>query len=102
MNGSRRNFLAAGLTLPAVASATRGDQQQPQQPARTPSRAPSGSSLQYRTLGKTGLKVTSVGFGCMITCDGSVVERAADLGITYFNTARGYMRATTNAWSAPP
>jgi predicted aldo/keto reductase-like oxidoreductase len=92
MNGSRRNFLAAGLTLPAVASATRGDQQQPQQPARTPSRSSSAPVFQYRTLGKTGLKVTTVGFGCMITSDGSVVERAADLGITYFDTARGYMQ----------
>jgi predicted aldo/keto reductase-like oxidoreductase len=41
-------------------------------------------------LGKTGLKVTTVGFGCMITSDGSVIERAADIGITYFDTARGY------------
>jgi hypothetical protein len=41
-------------------------------------------------LGKTGLKVTSVGFGCMITSDQSVVEKAADIGITYFDTARGY------------
>jgi predicted aldo/keto reductase-like oxidoreductase len=46
--------------------------------------------LQYKILGKTGLKVTSVGFGCMITSDGSVIERAADMGITYFDTARGY------------
>jgi len=38
------------------------------------------------------MKVTTVGFGCMITSDGSVVERAADLGITYFDTARGYMQ----------
>jgi predicted aldo/keto reductase-like oxidoreductase len=43
-------------------------------------------------LGKTGLKVTTVGFGCMITSDGSVVERGADMGITYFDTARGYMQ----------
>jgi uncharacterized protein len=41
-------------------------------------------------LGKTGLKVTSVGFGCMITSDQSVVERAADVGINYFDTARSY------------
>ena len=40
----------------------------------------SGPEFRYRTLGKTGLKVTTVGFGCMITSDGSVVERAADLG----------------------
>jgi hypothetical protein len=46
--------------------------------------------LSYRTLGRTGLKVTTVGFGCMITSDASVVERAVDLGITYFDTHRGY------------
>jgi predicted aldo/keto reductase-like oxidoreductase len=54
--------------------------------------AASPIKLGYRTLGKTGLKVTTVGFGCMITSDPSVVQRAADLGITYFDTARGYQR----------
>src|SRR3954468_3699693 len=86
---SRRRFLAAGLALPAVSSASRSeDQTTPRTPAIKP--APSGPALRYRTLGKTGLKVTSVGFGCMITSDQSVVERGADLGITYFDTARGY------------
>src|ERR1041384_5969595 len=85
---SRRRFLAAGLALPAVSSASRSEDQTPRAPAIKP--APSGPALRYRTLGKTGLKVTSVGFGCMITSDGSVVERAADIGITYFDTARGY------------
>ena len=92
MNGSRRSFLATGLALPAVASATRSEQA-PQTPARPPSPAKalsSGPDLRYKVLGKTGLKVTSVGFGCMVTSDGSVVERAADLGITYFDTARNY------------
>ncbi|HMC62671.1 MAG TPA: aldo/keto reductase [Candidatus Solibacter sp.] len=85
---SRRKFLAAGLALPAAASATRSsEQQEPRAPARP---LPSGPAFRYRTLGKTGLKVTTVGFGCMITADGSVVERAADIGITYFDTARGY------------
>ena len=46
--------------------------------------------LDYRTLGKTGLKVTTLGFGCMITSDASVITRAADLGINYFDTARVY------------
>src|ERR1700756_519819 len=46
--------------------------------------------LRYRVLGQTGLKVTSVGFGCMITSDPSVITRAADIGITYFDTARVY------------
>ena len=47
-------------------------------------------ALSYRVLGKTGLKVTSVGFGCMITSDPSVIERASDVGINYFDSARGY------------
>ena len=92
MNGSRRSFLATGLALPAVASATRSEQA-PQTPARPPSPAKalsSGPDLRYKVLGKTGLKVTAVGFGCMVTSDGSVVERAADMGITYFDTARNY------------
>jgi predicted aldo/keto reductase-like oxidoreductase len=75
MHSSRRNFLAAGLTLPA---------------ARLSSADPAGAGLRYRVLGKTGLKVTSVGFGCMITSDASVIEKAADVGINYFDTARGY------------
>ncbi len=91
---SRRNFIAAGLVLPAVASASRTSGQSPQ--AATPSSHPapqsniSAPAFQYRTLGKTGLKVTSLGFGCMITSDGSVITRAADMGITYFDTARSY------------
>jgi uncharacterized protein len=92
MNSSRRKFLASGLALPVVASATRSEQAtptpaKPQSPAKAFS---SGPELRYKVLGKTGLKVTAVGFGCMVTSDGSVVERAADLGITYFDTARNY------------
>ncbi|MBN1567801.1 MAG: aldo/keto reductase [Acidobacteria bacterium] len=80
---SRRNFLLTGLALPvALESATSSSftVQQPNTPIK----------LTYRDLGKTGLKPTIVGFGCMITSDQSVVERAADLGINYFDTARGY------------
>jgi len=83
---SRRTFLAAGLALPAAASAARSSDPPPA-PPQAGSAAP---ALEYRILGKTGLKVTSVGFGCMITSDGSVIERAADMGITYFDTARVY------------
>ena len=86
-NSSRRNFLAAGLALPAAANAARSAAPETKPPAKSPAAAP---GFSYRTLGKTGLKVTSVGYGCMITSDGSVIERAADIGITYFDTARGY------------
>ena len=98
---SRRDFLAAGVSaglLAPLAGAT------PAIDVLTPQsgNAPSGSAvkLSYKTLGRTGLRVTSVGFGCMITSDPSVIERAADLGINYFDTARSYRTATTSAWSA--
>jgi aryl-alcohol dehydrogenase-like predicted oxidoreductase len=57
---------------------------------QAPTLPPPKLELGYRVLGKTGLKVTSVGFGCMITSDPSVIERAADIGITYFDSARSY------------
>lgn len=91
-HSSRRDFLAMGLALPAVgilgASGSLSDAWLvPLKP--TPATL---GGLKYRTLGKTGLKVTTVAFGCMITSDASVIERAADLGINYFDTARGYQR----------
>jgi predicted aldo/keto reductase-like oxidoreductase len=89
-NSSRRNFIATGLALPVAGLASAS---LPANPAPAGlAAAQQGSALSYRTLGKTGLKVTSVGFGCMITSDQSVVQRAADLGITYFDTARGYQQ----------
>jgi aryl-alcohol dehydrogenase-like predicted oxidoreductase len=54
------------------------------------SNAPRPPKLEFREIGRTGLKVTSVSFGCMITSDASVIERAADLGINHFDTARYY------------
>src|SRR6516164_460817 len=77
-SSSRRSFLAAGLAGPAFLNA----------PDPLPFAAE--PKLDYRILGKTGLKVTTMGFGCMITSDGSVIERAADTGVNYFDTARGY------------
>ncbi len=80
---NRRDFLSAGLltSLAGFASAPSGWAQA--EPHST-------KGLSYRVLGKTGFKVTSVGFGCMVTSDASVIERAADIGINYFDTSRGY------------
>ncbi len=88
---SRREFLVSGIALPAAALT----------PALLPGRGgeersnivpgtEAASGLEYRILGKTGLKVTSVGFGCMITSDPSVITKAVDLGVNYFDTARSY------------
>lgn len=84
-SSSRRSFLGAGLALPALSS------------VRTETTAllePAGfqaaPKLIYGNLGKSGLKVTRLAFGCMTTSDPSVIERAADLGINLFDSARVY------------
>jgi aryl-alcohol dehydrogenase-like predicted oxidoreductase len=74
---SRRSFLAAAASLPAATVL----------PAAA---APAAGELSYRVLGKTGLKVTTVGFGCMITSDPAVIARGLEMGINYFDTARVY------------
>ena len=84
--GTRRRFLAAGLAAPVAGLASRTTT------ALGGWQEPSGRKveLSYRTLGRTGFKVTTVGFGCMLTSDPSVIERAAEVGVNYFDTARGY------------
>jgi len=56
--------------------------------------------MQYRTLGRTGVKVSEIGFGCgnnavlMVRASyeeqSRAVRRALDLGINYFDTAFAY------------
>jgi uncharacterized protein len=84
---SRRDFLAAGLALPAAGLRATNDLPLPPEGAQA---GPESVKLTYRTLGKTGLKVTSLAFGCMTTADSSVIERAADFGMNHFDTARVY------------
>jgi uncharacterized protein len=45
----------------------------------------------FRTLGRTGLKITIVGFGAMLTPESEVMEIAFDHGVNYIDTARRYM-----------
>lgn len=55
--------------------------------------------MEYRRLGRWGVKVSSVGLGSWLTYGGSVQEetakkciwRAHDLGVTFFDTANVYM-----------
>jgi aryl-alcohol dehydrogenase-like predicted oxidoreductase len=50
------------------------------------------TALEYRILGKTGLKVTVVSMGVMNCSDPAVLLRAFDLGINFYDTADCYMR----------
>ena len=45
----------------------------------------------YRTLGRTGLKITVVSFGAMLTPEPEVIAMALDQGVNYVDTARRYM-----------
>ncbi len=81
---SRREFLQAGLALPAV-----GLLSSPRLEAALG--AVQGTpQVVYRTLGKTGLKVSGVGYGIGFVPVPEVVERAIDMGINYFDTSRDY------------
>jgi predicted aldo/keto reductase-like oxidoreductase len=81
INQSRRRFLKAGLTLPAAGIVlTTGIKSMSQEPPR----------VVYRTLGKTGLQVSGVGYGIGFVPVPEVVSRALDMGINYFDTARVY------------
>ncbi len=81
---SRRGFLAVGLGLPAAGLASTAFDPAPATPQAAPGK------ITYRTLGRTGLKVSTVGYGTMITSDATVITRAVDMGINYFDTSRHY------------
>src|SRR5271157_4107367 len=88
-NSSRRDFLYAGLALPVAGLASAaGFGKATGQSLPAPS-LESTAKLTYSTLGKTGLRVMRVGLGAGAS-DPSVVERAVDIGINYFDTSRYY------------
>jgi aryl-alcohol dehydrogenase-like predicted oxidoreductase len=74
---TRRTFLA----LSAAAAAA---------PLGLPAPARAGRPAT-RTLGRTGIPVSEVGMGVMVTPNPEVVRAALDAGVTYFDTARVYM-----------
>lgn len=77
-NLTRRNFLRMGTTAAALGMAAPGLLAQG-----------SAGKLEYRVLGRTGLKVTTVSLGCMVAPE-EVIAMAGDLGINWFDTAHGY------------
>ena len=78
---SRREFLKAGLAMPAAGLiSSRSLEAFSQAPA----------DVIYRTLGNTGLKVSAVGYGLGYDPEPDIVARCIDLGINYFDTAPNY------------
>ena len=63
-------------------------------------------TMRYRPLGRTGLMVSALSFGCMRLSEDqelntALVSRAVDLGINYFETTRGYCRDQCQQRTAP-
>ena len=81
LNSSRRQFLQAGLALPAASLVS---------PNFQGSASTTPPKIAYRTLGKTGLKVSAMGYGIGFKPVPEVVARALELGINYFDTSRDY------------
>lgn len=84
----RRTFLKLG-TLGATATAagfnpTAGA-------SEAPAISPEADGAVYRTLGKTGLKLSVIGVGTMRTTEPAVIQAALDRGVNYVDTARAYM-----------
>lgn len=73
---SRRAFLLSGAAATGI--------------AQTKSDKPAPAAVRYRVLGRTGLRVTELGFGSEAVSDVSVFERALDAGINFFDSARSY------------
>ena len=68
---------AAGVALPSTALAAG--------PPSSP-----GPAMRHRTLGRTGLKVSEIGFGGFPVGDPQIVRYAIDHGIDYIDTAHCY------------
>ena len=85
----RRDFLRLGvLGTTSALIGWEGLAEAAQQASGGPSTFP---APVYRTLGRTGLKITIVSFGAMLTPEPEVIRVAFENGINYVDTARRYM-----------
>jgi hypothetical protein len=82
---NRREFLKAGMVGAAAASVSLTGADRLLY-AQTPSTTP-----VYRTLGRTGLRITEVGYGTDLASEYEVIRAGVDMGINYLDTARTYI-----------
>ncbi len=87
---NRRDFLKTGMAGAAAASLGIGG-------LEGVLHAESDPQLVYRTLGRTGLKVTTLSFGAMLTPEYEVIRAGLDAGINYVDTARRYLNGRSES-----
>lgn len=87
---SRRDFLKKGITgavgislLPAwgIGEENKND---------SGSKGGDEKKIIYRMLGKTGIKVPIISFGCGSTQNGNLVQAGMEMGMRHLDTANGY------------
>lgn len=95
----RRKFLkAAAVTTgaaiitgrPDAAFASHGPHDSPGSQGESNLADPAKAIRKYSPIGKTGLKMSDISFGCGKLPSPSLPERAFDMGINYFDTAPDY------------
>jgi len=96
---SRRGFIQSSLSVAAGLGFTgknklyggslpnKGSAQEPQ--------AEKSKIKEYRVLGRTGFKVSDIGFGAGNLTDPSLFEAALDAGVNYVDTAEHYVRGNS-------
>ncbi|MDP2981903.1 MAG: aldo/keto reductase [Candidatus Latescibacter sp.] len=67
-----------GIGLTGLAAPDSGETQAPK------------TNVEFRTLGKTGLKISAVGIGAARTNEPSVIKKCLDMGLNFFDTGRMY------------
>ncbi len=87
---NRRTFIQAGMVGAATALIAPPVMAEALQQLAAADPAPLPKPV-YRTLGRTGLEITVVSFGAMLTPEPEVIRAAIGQGINYIDTARKYM-----------
>ncbi len=75
-------------------------------PANSEPLIQNNETMRYRPLGRTGLMVSALSFGCMRLGEDQdlnteLIGRAIDLGVNYFETTRGYCQGKCQHRVAP-
>jgi len=91
-NVSRRNFLTAITSSVLGFGLAKKVKAGPRNIGSAQSESSPIKIQKYNNLGKTGIKVPDVSCGAISFFEPNVLRYAYDLGVTYFDTAEGYMR----------
>jgi predicted aldo/keto reductase-like oxidoreductase len=88
---SRRNFIRSSVSAAAGLGLVRGAKLLGQESEESIE----PKIKEYRTLGRTGFKVSDIGFGAGNLNNPNVLDAALDMGVNYIDTAEHYVRGNS-------